>query len=734
MTGVDTRSPNVVTILFDDLGFAQLGCFGADIETPNIDRLAANGLAYNRFHVTALCSPTRASLLTGRNHHAVGVGFLVDIPFADPGYTAHIPKTAACLPRVLKDNGYSTMAVGKWHLTPIGERGHGGPFDQWPLGLGFETYYGFLQGDTNQWTPNLVRDNHYIDPPYGPDDGYHLSEDLADHAIRTVIDRRQAADGKPFYLYFALGATHSPHHVPREWADRYAGAFDEGWDVWRERAFARQKELGIVPADTPLPPRPTWVPAWDDLDADARRLFSRMHEVYAGFVSHSDHQIGRLIDSLDDQGILDDTLVFVTSDNGASAEGGQVGTHNEHRFSAHLPESVEGNLEFVDDWHGHTTFPHYAWGWAWAGNTPLRLWKRYAWLGGSRTPMVVHWPNGIEAKGEIRDQFTHIVDVMPTILDACGIEPPTVVDGVQQQRVDGATMAATFDDASAPSPRDVQYFEMLGSRSIVSGEWKATTDHVSRGVTDEEALLEGSRDFDDDRWLLFHLPTDFAEANDVSADHPEVLADLIDLWEREAERNNVRPLADSLTDRLDKLVYPEWGPPNPSVLTTAGSPPRDESVPRISFGGRITAHVTAEPASEGVLFALGDWISGYGVFVIDGRPHAALAIGSEPTVVRSAEALTPGPHTVGMAVRPVDDGTELVLEVDGRAVGVGHADHGMPVAWQHGGTALNLGRDTGFPVNDAYRTPFPWNGELEKVVVAGGDPGPPDLPTALHAD
>ncbi len=737
MSSEPAARPNVITILFDDLGFAQLGCFGADIATPSVDRLAASGLAYNRFHVTALCSPTRASLLTGRNHHAVGVGFLVDVPFAEPGYSARLPKTAACLPRILRDHDYATMAVGKWHLTPMGERSHAGPFDQWPLGVGFETYYGFLQGDTNQWTPNLVRDNHYVDPPARPEDGYHLSEDLADAAIRSIVDRRQAAPGRPFYLYFALGATHSPHHVPRQWADRYAGAFDEGWDVWRERAFARQLELGIVPAGTTLPPRPPWVPAWDDLPAPQRRLFARMHEVYAGFVSHADHQIGRIVDSLADAGILDDTVVMVTSDNGASAEGGQSGTHNEHRFSVHLPDSVEGNLEFLDDWHGHSTFGHYAWGWAWAGNTPLRLWKRYTWLGGCRTPLVVHWPAGIGARGEVREQFCHVVDVMPTILDVCGIEPPATVDGIAQQQIDGASMAGSFDDPAAAAPRQVQYFEMLGSRSIVCGEWKATTDHVSHGVADEEALLEGSRDFDGDRWGLFHLPSDFAEAHDLADERPEVLAGLIGLWEQEAQRNNVLPLADSLTDRLDKIVWPRWRPDSPATFTPAGSPPRDESVPRITWGGRVTAHVVAGADPEGVLCALGDWLSGYALFISDGRAQAALAVGSEATLLAADEPLGPGEHAIGFSVRRVAGGTELTLEIDGRAVESTTAAHELPVSWQHGGTALWLGRDEGFPVSAAYQPPFPFNGVLHKVVVESGDNGEPpplDLGTALHAD
>ncbi|MBX6391298.1 MAG: arylsulfatase, partial [Frankia sp.] len=388
-------APNVVVILLDDLGFAQFGCFGSDIATPAVDRLAAGGLRYNRYHVTALCSPTRASLLTGRNHHAVGMGFLADLPTNAPGYTARIPRSAAALPRLLRDNGYNTMAVGKWHLLPRWERTPAGPFDRWPLGLGFERYYGFLRGDANHWAPELVRDNSYVEAPGRPEDGYHLTEDLADEAIRMVVNQQESAPGKPFFLYFATGAMHSPHHVEKSWADRYAGHYDVGWDRWRDAVFARQLASGVVPPGTTLTPRPSWVPAWDDLSDKERRLFARMHEVYAGFLSHTDAQIGRLIGTLERLGLLDNTLLFVMSDNGASAEGGVAGTANEHRFTHRLPDNLDENLERLDDWGGITGYPHYSWGWAWAGNTPFRLWKRYTWLGGTRVPMIVHWPRGI---------------------------------------------------------------------------------------------------------------------------------------------------------------------------------------------------------------------------------------------------------------------------------------------------------------------------------------------------
>ena len=516
-------APNVVLIVLDDLGFGQLGCFGSGIATPHIDGLADRGLRYNHFHVTSLCSPTRACLLTGRNHHAVGMGFLTDLPMAFPGYTGRVPKSAATLPRLLRDAGYNTMAVGKWHLVPGGERSYAGPFDRWPLGYGFERYYGFLQGDTNHWSPHLVRDNTYVEPPRTPAEGYHLTEDLADNAIRYVNEQHQAAPDRPFFLYFALGAMHAPHHVAPEWIEPYRGAFDQGWERRREAVFARQLDAGVVPEGTTLSERPSWIQAWDTLSPDAQRMLARQQEVFAGFLSHTDAQIGRVLDELEALGILDNTLVMLVSDNGASGEGGALGTFNEHRFTEHIPETVEQNLEWSDELGGIRSYPHYSWGWAWAGNTPLRLWKRYTWLGGTRTPLIVHWPAGTTARGEMRTQFVHAIDLMPTVLDACGVVAPAVVDGVTQQPIDGATIRATFDDPTAPDPRTVQYFEMLGSRSIVADGWKATTDHVSKGVMDEERLMEGSRAFADDEWALFRLADDFSECHDLAAEHPDVL-------------------------------------------------------------------------------------------------------------------------------------------------------------------------------------------------------------------
>jgi arylsulfatase len=709
-----------LVILLDDLGFAQFGAYGSDISTPNIDRLAAGGLRYNRFHVTAICSPTRAALLTGRNHHAVGMGFLADLPTTSPGYTASIPRSAATMPRLLRNAGWNTMAVGKWHLVPRGERSSAGPFDRWPLGLGFERYYGFLRGDSNHWAPELVRDNSYVEPPASPYDGYHLTEDLADEAIRMIVNQQTSASGKPFFLYFATGAMHAPHHVERSWADAYAGRFDHGWDRWREEVFARQLADGIVPPGTTLTPRPSWVAAWDDLSSDEQRLYARMHEVYAGFLSHTDAQIGRIIAALAQLDILDNTLIFVMSDNGASAEGGVAGTVNEHRFTANVPDDLSENLGKLDDWGGHRNYPHYSWGWAWAGNTPFRLWKRYTWLGGTRVPMIVHWPAGISSSG-LRGQFAHAIDVLPTVLDACGVELPESVDGVQQKPFDGASLLQTFEDPSAPDPRSTQYFEMLGSRSIVADGWKATTDHVSLGVADEERLMEGSRDFDSDRWSLFRLDEDFSEAHDVADRHPEVLRKLEARWWAEAGRNDVLPLADGLQQRLGTMLPREYEIPNSLVLWPEGGPISDDALPLLFGGARVVADVEIADAPEGVLFAFGDWSGGFAAYVREGVLTAAVAVPGCDLIVRAGEPLTAGRHRAGLAMRPLPSGGfDLDVLLDDRVVGSGSGGVSLPFAWQHGGTSITLGQDRGLPVNDEYEPPFAWNGTLHKVEIAAG--------------
>ena len=726
-------APNVVLIVLDDLGFAQLGCFGSDIATPHVDRLALSGLRYNRFHVTALCSPTRACLLTGRNHHAVGMGFLSELALGYPGYTGAIPKSAAGLPRILRDAGYATLAVGKWHLAPGNEQSPAGPFEHWPLGLGFERYYGFLTAETNQWAPNLVSDNHFIDPPRSPNRGYHLTEDLADTAIRFVYDVAHNAPGKPFFLYFAPGAMHAPHQVPESWAAKYAGSFDRGWDEWRDKTFARQKELGVVPDSTTLTPRPSWVQPWTETDPTRRRLYARAHEVYAGFLSHTDEQIGRVVGALERLGVLDNTLVLVLSDNGASAEGGPYGTFNNQGRTAGVDDADVGGM--VGEWGGTRGYYHYPWAWAWAGNTPFRLWKRYSWLGGTRTPLIVRWPGRVADPGAVRSQICHAIDLMPTVLDACGVAPRATVDGVTQQRIDGASLLATFDRAEAPSPRQAQYFEIVGSRSIISGDWKATTDHVGRGNAWEQRLVEGSRDFATDHWSLFHLPTDFSEAHDVGPEHPAVVEQLKELWSYEAGRNNVLPLTDAMHGRApDQITPPPYPPLARSIYLPGGSPVFDKSLPSFSAGARIVASVEAtDRSAEGILCALGDRTSGFAFYV-----KAAKLVFAMSSLGASARIEADLPHTgaiheLAAVLVPTSESLDLVLTVDGQPIARERAHITVPPIWQFGGTGLCLGYDRPLAVTDDYDPPFPWTGVLRSIRIEVPDGTAPDPLSLLRS-
>jgi arylsulfatase len=710
-------APNVVLIVLDDLGFAQLGCFGSDIETPAIDGVAAGGLRFNRFHVTALCSPTRACLLTGRNHHAVGMGFLTDIPIGLPGYNARIPRSAGTLPRILRDAGYSTYAVGKWHLAPRWEQSASGPFERWPLGLGFERYYGFLNGDTNQWTPELVRDNGFLEPPRTPAEGYHLSEDLADAAIRLLQDQQQATPAKPFFLYFAPGATHAPHHAPRACIDRYQGRFDDGWEAWRSRAFARQLESGIVPAGTTLTERPAWIPEWSGLPATQCRLFSRMMEAFAGFLSHTDAQIGRLLAFLGTLGVLDDTLILILSDNGASAEGGPIGSFNEHRFVHDRLDDISDTLARVDDIGGFRAYNHYAWGWAWAGNTPLRLWKRYTWLGGVRTPLVVRWPRRVTAVGEIRSQFCHAVDVMPSILAAAGVTAPDVLDGVGQQPLDGASLLATFTDPDTPAPRRTQYFEMLGSRAIYHDGWKATTDHVGPQLSIEVEQVPGSHDLDADHWALFDLTSDFAEAHDVGAQHPQRLQAMTELWWAAAGRNNVLPVIDSFLGRAIALEPSPWGPRWRALLRPGGGPVSEDALPPLGGGFRVRADVQVGTAASGILCALGDWSNGWACYLLEGTPVITFNILGEVFRYAGATSMAAGARTITAEYHWAGKSSSISLAVDGTVVAQGPLPRRLPLRWQIGGAGLLVGRDRGFPVCGDYQPPFAFTGTLTQLVL-----------------
>ena len=715
-------APNVLMVVLDDVGFAQLGCFGGGIDTPNIDRLAAGGLRYNRFHVTSVCSSTRACLLTGRNHHAVGMGLTQESVLGFPGYTGRIPKSAATLARILRDGGYNTMAVGKWHLAARGEYSAAGPFERWPLGLGFEKYYGFLGAETSQWAPELVRDNHHVDPPRLPHEGYHLTEDLADEAIRMILDQQQASARKPFFCYLATGAAHAPHHVPESWVEPYRGRFDGGWEQWRQEAYDRQLAEGIIPPGTALTERPAWVPAWDSLSADERRLYTRYMEVFAGFVTHTDAQLGRVFDFLDERGLADNTLIMVLSDNGASAEGGVTGTLNEAAAWMGSGEDVASAVARIDEIGGHETFNHYPLGWAWAGNAPLRLWKRYAWLGGVRTPLVVKWGDRLAEPGTVRPQFCHAVDVFSTVLDAAGIEPPASVDGVTQQTIDGESLLTTFATPDAPDVRGLQYFEMMGSRGVYLDGWKAVTDHVANQFGERD-LITGSHDFATDRWSLFDLTNDFSESRDLADAHPERARLLEEMWWAEAGRNQVLPLYE-FPASLAHMHPGERPPPERAVYAPGGGPIIESQLPATMGGFELVAHVEVPAGGcEGIIAALGDHHGGWALYVLDGRPTASFALLASTARVAADGPLAPGVHDIGVRYESGGD-ARVVLVVDGDDVAE------APLLGMFflpnlstAGAGMLIGRDRGLPVGTDYRPPFPFTGTLHRVEIATRSPG-----------
>ncbi|TNC22277.1 arylsulfatase [Amycolatopsis alkalitolerans] len=713
-------APNIVMIVLDDLGFAQLSCYGSDIATPNIDSLATQGLRYNNFHVTAMCSPTRAALLTGRNHHAVGMGTVTHLPVEFPGHTCQIPKSAATLPRILRDAGYNTLAVGKWHLTPASEISPTGPFDRWPLGMGFEHYYGFLSGHTNQWTPDLVQDNSFIEQPYSPYHGYHLTEDLASQAIRLVQDQTQTSPSRPFFLYFAPGAMHTPHQVPNGWRRPYLNQFNEGWDAWRHRTFLRQQKSGIVPPNAILTDRPAWVQRWDELSSKERHLYALMMANYAGFLTHTDAQIGRLLDFLSEIEVVDNTIVIFLSDNGASGEGGPNGWFNKMGDdTVDYDDSVDFMLAHAETLGGFHGYHHYPWGWAWAGNTPFRLWKLYSWLGGVRVPLVVRWPTGIpvEHSSEVRTQFCHAVDLMPTILDSAGVDPPPMIDGVSQQPFDGKSIQRTFHDADCPSLRRTQYFEVEGSRAIYHEGWKATTDHVVTTWKTDRERIDGSHDFDTDQWSLYCLDDDFSESRDVSGVHPARLRQMIELWWSEADRNDALPLIDGTKERMTLRETPP-----PVVQRRYTYVPKDGLVvtpPPCPAGFVISAHIQVpeNQTINGVICAQGDWNSGWSCYAHGGTLLTAIAMAGTSYRLTTAERLDSGDHKIRLEylIDP-DDQYSFRCSLDGLEIGQIEIPSAMKTLAQNGFRArLSIGKDRGFPVREDYRPPFIFTGRINSV-------------------
>ncbi len=717
-------APNVLVIVLDDLGFAHLGCYGSNLDTPNLDRLSERGVRMTNFHTTAMCSPTRACLLTGRNSHRVGMGMLPDLPTNFSAYAAEFPRNAATLAHILAEDGYANYCVGKWHLVPRDQRDTG-PHRMWPLGQGFDQYYGFLNGETNQWTPNLVRDNTHVEPPADPDDGYHLDVDLADNAIDYHRELRRSNPDRPWFMWYATAAPHAPHQAPPEWIDAYSGRFDAGWDAWRSEVLERQKALGVIPGDVVLSDRPEWVPAWDTLDADEKRLYSRMMEVFAGFVSHSDAQIGRVLDHLEDSGELDDTIVVLVSDNGASAEGGPHGTYNQlGHYISDDEDDISTELERIDDLGGFRSSGHYPWGWALAGNTPFRRWKRYTFEGGVRDPFIICGP-GVEARGELRNQYAHVVDVLPTVLDLVGLEVPGVVDGRDQMTFDGQSFTEALRDPEAPG-RSSQYFELWGSRAMYHDGWKAVTDHVNQLTANERNLLTGSHDFANDRWALYDTVADPAETTDLSQERPELLVELVKEWFAQAEANGVFPLDDSAANRIAHLKVP-WTSWRSDFVFSAGDKIHEVSGPNLAGGFRMVATFD-EPITDdatGVLAEQGDWNAGWAMYLADGELRWVMAGFGDPSEL--AAPVPPGTSVLTVEGVTSADDVELILGADGTEIGRGFLGRPVPLAWSPDGSFLTVGYGRPFPVTDRYD---PYDEAPESFVgmsVVTGSPPPLDL-------
>ena len=692
-------APNVVVVVLDDTGFAHLGCFGSDIETPNIDRLAANGLRFTNFHTTALCSPTRASLLSGRNHHSVGMRFLSNVDTGFSNCRGVITPRAATMAEVLGDAGWSTFALGKWHLANMEDCAPAGPMEHWPLGRGFDRFYGFLGGATDQFSPELVIDNRPVDPPHDPD--YHLSTAMVDEAI-SMITAQRATTSRPFFTYLAFGATHSPHQAPPAWLEKYRGRYDRGWDEVRAEWFERQIELGIVPPDTELAPRNPGISPWADLDADQQRLFARMQEAFAGFLDHTDHQIGRLIDHLEQTGELDNTLLVLMSDNGASQEGGAEGVINELAFFNRIPQRTPEMIDHIDRIGGPDLYNNYPKGWSQVGNCPLRFYKQNTYEGGVRDPLIIHWPAGIADPGGIRNQYHHAIDIMPTVLESVGLEAPSTRRGVEQIPIEGCSLAYTFDDIDAPDRRRTQYYEMLGHRAVYHEGWKAVTLH------------QPGTPFEDDVWHLYHVAEDLAEIHDLAAEQPEKLAEMKERWWTEAGRYGVLPLDDRVLE-LFAMRRPDSELDRNQFRLVPGTPHLDRfATPDIrNRSWTITAILERSETDTGVLVACGARTGGYSFFIRDGRAVFAYNFIGSLTEVESTEPLPTGAiELVAAFTKTAEHEGRLALRLDGAEIAAGTF---RTLPWRQSLYGLDVGRDLGSTVSPSYAAPFDFTGTLHSV-------------------
>ncbi|MHB8463618.1 MAG: arylsulfatase [Acidimicrobiales bacterium] len=711
-------APNVVVVVLDDVGYAQLGCYGSDIDTPNIDALAASGVRLANFHTTSLCSPTRACLLTGRNHHSNSMGRIADLALGFPGYTGRVPRANGFLSEMLGGVGYLPVAVGKWHLTPEDETHMAARRDTWPCARGFQRWYGFHGGETHQFVPALYQDNHAVRPPRAPGDGYHLTEDLADVAIRYLGELRSAEPDLPFFLYFATGACHSPHQPPVAFRERYAHRFDDGWDVWRDETFARQRHMGLLRAGTRLSPRPPWVPAWEELHPQDRTVASRFMECFAGFLSHADSQIGRVFDFVRELGEWDDTLVVLVSDNGASAEGGVRGSINDVRTWNGDPAGRKELRSRIDELGTATAHNNYPWGWTMAGNTPFRRWKREVHQGGIADPCILHWPRGIGASGGIRHQFAHAIDVLPTILELTGVDAPASIQGVDQRPIEGTSFAYLLDDADATERHTTQYFEMFGSRGIYHSGWKAVTFKPLGHMYDDG--LDPDAPFEQDAWELYHVAEDPSECDDLAADHPDRVAAMIELWWREARTYQVLPLDNR---PLAALLSPRRAP---SGRTRHVVWPHGAIVPEtvaVNLRNRphvITAEFTVPAAgASGVLIAMGTALGGWSLQLLDSRPrYVHNYLGAHRQVIGSTHPLGAGRHAVAVAIDTNGDFTGAArLLVDGQTVAEAAIPRLTPARYTITGGGLTCGWEQGPAVGEDYDAPFRFTGDLRRVVI-----------------
>ncbi len=729
------EAPNVLMIVWDDVGYGAMDVHGGPIETPTMRRIADAGLRYSNFHTTALCSPTRSSLLTGRNATSNGMACIVEGSAGFPGFSARIPFENGLISEVLGERGWSTYAVGKWHLTPAEESDLSSWKHRWPLGRGFERYYGFLGGETDQWYPDLVYDNHPVDPPSTPEDGYHLSKDLVDKGIEFIRDAKSIAPTKPWMMYFCPGAAHAPHHVFKEWADKYRGRFDEGYEAMRAGILANQQGLGLMPDDVELSPinpkldatsatGQPWPPLdvvrpWDSLSDDEKRLFARMAEVYAGFVSYTDQEIGRLIDYLEESEQLDNTIIVVISDNGASGEGGPNGSFNENKFFNNIPDNIEDNLARIDQLGSPTSYNHYNTGWAWAFDTPFPYWKRFAgYEGGTADLCLVAWPKGIDARGEVRDQYIHAVDIVPTLYDLIGIDPPAVIKGYPQTPLEGDSLKATLEDSNAPG-RPTQFYSMLGQRALYHQGWLANTVHPP---------ISGWSNFDRDVWELYHIEEDRAQTRNLADEEPELLEQMKGLWSYYAGIYNGLPLDDRTA--LEIMSSPR---PAPGELRnryvyypdTAEVPEHVAvNVRRRSF--TVAAAVVSDsPDAEGVLFSQGGVAGGHSLFIQDGRLHYVYNwLGERVQNVSSDRNITAGRHVFTAEFKKTSDDSQtlsaigtLTLYIDDDQVGQGTI-WTQPGFFGLAGTGVSVGRDSGSTVTAEYASPFRFGGgTIERVVV-----------------